>query len=453
MTVKNRLSRRDFLRLASVGVAGATLAACAVPAPPSAPAAVQESAAPPAKAPVVLSYWHIWGGARVEQLQTVFDAFTEEHPDITVEPLLLPNPGYADKIITGLAGDPPDLTMIYTDEFAPSAKRSALMAIDDFMADAGLTSDLWYPGIWNMTQWDGKTYGIPFVGNFLAMTYWNTDDYTNAGLDPEKGATTWAEQIEVASELTTFDADGNVEHLGYVPAGVGEWMHGTYRNGGNWYGDGTPDNVTIDQPDSVAALQYAADLYESMGGWDAVGSATDVWGNQQLGNPMIAGVASSILSGVFTVNVINQSKPDLNYKIGKVPHGPNGDHLDLIQACWNNCIPAQAKQPEAAWELAKYLSAGDGHLKFMVEIQGRPAMVKSYNEAPYDAAAREQNPYWNEVLEILSGTQASFPVSDKLGAAQRTTGEAFESVLLGQRTVEEGAAWAQAEVVAIFAEE
>ena len=79
-------------------------------------------------------------------------------------------------------------------------------------------------------------------------------------------------------------------------------------------------------------------------------------------------------------------------------------------------------------------------------------MVKKYNEAPHDAAARKSNPYWDIVLEILNGKQATYPVSDKLGAASKVITEAFESVMLDKRSVKDGAAFAQAEVVKLFKE-
>ncbi|MGQ9631625.1 MAG: ABC transporter substrate-binding protein [bacterium] len=406
-----------------------------------------------AKNPVTISFWHIWGGVRTKQLETVLNDFMATHPDVKVETLLLPNPGYADKIITGLAGDAPDLTMIYTDEFAPSARRGALRRLDDLMAQDGISPDSWYAGQWAMAQWQSKAYGLPFVGNFLAMIYWNRDDFKKAGFDPEKGPETWDELIGIAKKLTTFKGDRSIDRLGYVPNGMGEWMHGTYRNGHDWFGDGSPKQIAVDHPRSLEALNFTVDLYNAMGGWDAVGATLEGWGNQQLGNPMIAGVASSILSGVFTVNIINQQKPDLNYKIGKVPHGPNGEFLDLTQAAWNNCIPTKAKHSKEAWELAKYLSLGEGHLKFMVELQARPAMVKKYNEPPYDALARKNNPHWDIVLEILKGKHVSFPVSDRLGAARNLLNEAFESVMLKKRTPAEGVSWAQKELVKIFQEE
>jgi ABC-type glycerol-3-phosphate transport system substrate-binding protein len=488
MSVQSKLNRRDFLKLAGLGAAGAALAACAPSAPPpapTAPPAAAPKAAEPTKAPeptkaaeptkapaapaptatpavtavpaakdaVPISYWHIWGGVRVDQLQSVLNDFMIANPKIKVEPLLLPNPGYADKILTGLAADPPDLTMIYTDEFAPSAKRNALKPVDDLMKTSQLSQDIWLPGVYNMSVWQGKTYGLPFVGNFLQMVYWNKDDLKGAGMDPEKGPATWTEMLDLAKKLTKVDASGKkVERLGYVPGGSGEWSGGAYRNAGGFLGDGTPEKVAINSDASIEALQFTVDLYKAMGGWDAVGATTTGWGNQQLGNPMIAGVASAILSNVFTVNIINQQKPTLPYKIGKVHKSPKGEYLDIITASWSNAIPAKAKRTNEAWELAKYLSAGEGHRKFMVDLQARPAMVKKYNEAPYDAAARKSNPYWDIVLEILNGKQVAYPVSDKLGAASKVITEAFESVMLDKRSVKDGAAFAQAEVVKLFKE-
>lgn len=444
MAMRKLLNRRDFLKKAAQGISGAALAGVVPPF-------VARPVAPQQKE-VTISYWHIWGGVRDEQIKSVLADFTKANPSIKVEPLLLPNPGYADKILTGLAANPPDLTMIYTDEFAPSARRNALKPVDSMMAADKLTPDIWYPGVYNMSTWKGKAYGLPFVGNFLMMLYWAQDDYKAGGLDPVKGPETWDDMLKVAKTLTKVDGN-KVQRLGYVPGGRDEWMQAVYRNGGTWYGDGTPEKVAVNDDKSTAALEYVIKLYEALGGWDAVGAATAAWGNQQLGNPLIAGVASTIMSGVFTVNIINQQKPDMKYMIGKLPKGPKGDFMDVITASWSNAIPAKAANPDAAWVLAKYLSAGDGHLKFMVDLQARPAMVKKYNVAPYDAAARKGNPYWDVVLEILNGKQATYPVSDKLAGAQKISQEAFESIMLKKRTAAEGIKWAQDELVKVFKEE
>ena len=220
-------SHRRFLPIAALGAASSALAAC------QKPAEKEEGPTPTPSEPVTISYWHILGEVRTEQLQQVFDDFMETQSHIKVEPLLLPNPGYQDKTITGLAGDTPDLTMIYTNEFAPSAKRGALKQVDEYMKADGISSDIWYPGVWDMNVWDGKAFGIPFVGNFLGMVYWVKDDLEAAGLDPESIGETWDELLDIAEKLTTFDDDGNVEHLGCTSASG--WNGSAYRNGVNTY--------------------------------------------------------------------------------------------------------------------------------------------------------------------------------------------------------------------------
>ena len=86
----------------------------------------------------------------------------------------------------------------------------------------------------------------------------------------------------------------------------------------------------------------------------------------------------------------------------------------------------------------------------MVNLQARPAMAKKYNVAPYDVDARKANPFWDVVLEVLDGKQASWPVSGQMAAAQKVTTEAFESVMLGKRTPAEGVKFAQDEVAKAF---
>ncbi len=56
---------------------------------------------------------------------------------------------------------------------------------------------------------------------------------------------------------------------------------------------------------------------------------------------------------------------------------------------------------------------GDGHLKFMVELQARPAMIKEYNQALYDAKVSESNPYWDIVLGRSNAHTLAIRFTDK----------------------------------------
>ncbi len=59
------------------------------------------------------------------------------------------------------------------------------------------------------SQTGGKTWGIPFQRSTVVM-YWNKELFKEAGLDPNKAPTTWAELKDAATKLTKKDASGKV---------------------------------------------------------------------------------------------------------------------------------------------------------------------------------------------------------------------------------------------------
>ncbi len=143
--LKTKINRRVFLRGMVIGTAGVVAVACT-------PATPTPTAAPPVEAPeeptpafgeaVTISYWHIWGGVRTEQCPAGAGRLyggDARHQGGTAAPA---EPGYVDKIITGLAGDAPDLTMAYIgDTLLPRPGRGALRPLDDLI-QAGIADPL-----------------------------------------------------------------------------------------------------------------------------------------------------------------------------------------------------------------------------------------------------------------------------------------------------------------------
>lgn len=116
----------------------------------------------------------------------------------------------------------------------------------------------YYPHIVDTVTFDGTQWGVPVAFSTKAL-YWNKDLFAQAGLDPEKPPTTWAEEIEYAriiKEKTgiagyglpakTFD---NTMH---------QFLHWVYTNNGSVIdADG---NITLDSPEVLAALQAYKDI-------------------------------------------------------------------------------------------------------------------------------------------------------------------------------------------------
>ena len=100
---------------------------------------------------------------------------------------------------------------------------------------------------------DGTQWGVPVAFSTKAL-YWNKDLFTQAGLDPEKPPTTWAEEIEMAKTIKektgiagyglpakTFD---NTMH---------QFLHWVYTNNGQVID--AEGNIKLDSPEVLAALQ------------------------------------------------------------------------------------------------------------------------------------------------------------------------------------------------------
>lgn len=221
MTSQKGLSRRDFLRVSSMSVAGLALAACAVPtAAPSGEAAGGEAA--PAGEKVTIRFH-----ARIgQQEDTLYDMqipkFMEENPDIEIVKESFPGEEYNTKVSTMLAGNT-------LGDAAWSALGGATInfmwaqgivaPIDDLVASSNVDLSQWYEGCIKAITVEGNLLGLPFKSHpGLAVIYYNETAFEAAGLDLPKAGWTQEQQVEMAKALTKSDA--TPPFYGFLP-GVG----------------------------------------------------------------------------------------------------------------------------------------------------------------------------------------------------------------------------------------
>ena len=238
----SKLSRRDFLRMAALASAGSLLAACSTPEAPTAEAteeAVVDEV--PAKEEVTLSVLNIWGGSRVPLMEDMFARFTEEHPWITVENVLVPGGERLQKIQTSIAGGaPPDVPMIGQGEIPMFALRDALIPLDGYMAEDGVSVDEYYDYAIEASQWEGQTYTLPNVSAAWALYFINAGAFEEAGLDPDNPPETWDELTDASVKLTKKEGD-EITQLGYrfyhgLP-GMNDFTQALVSNNGKFLSD------------------------------------------------------------------------------------------------------------------------------------------------------------------------------------------------------------------------
>lgn len=166
------------------------LAACA---PAASPAPQQEEASKaeptkaegvPAQEQVTITIWD-FGGEEFDWVDNIaIPEFNKKFPNIKVEHLGIPESDYSTKLDTAItAGDVPDIALqSYTYKLW---KAGHVLTLDNYMAQANLKPDDFYPIFKSWCMLDGQTYCMPVNTYAWAMIY-NKDLFKEAGL-PELG--------------------------------------------------------------------------------------------------------------------------------------------------------------------------------------------------------------------------------------------------------------------------
>ena len=469
---RKMFNRREFLTLAG-GAAGAlSLAGCCAQATPEVverevevttivegtPVVEKvvetvvmepEEEAPP-EGPVTIRWWHVWGGSRVEMMDEQVVDFQGLHPDITVDHLLIDQKAMNEKYLTAMAsGDPPDVIMIRGRDFQKFATQDTLVELDPYLAANDMDlDDIFYEAEYKTGQWDGKTYALPVAtGGGFYFFFYNADQLAEVGYDePPK---TWQE-LEDASQKLTIKSGGEFERIGFDNNAFAnypfkEWL---FLNDGTYMSSDGKEFV-FDSEQGYDTLEWMVGFNDRLyGGFEeivgAMGAAT--WRSEPFEN----GILSMMVHGVWSFKGFIEEPPDFEWGASAMPYNadnPNAEYRHIVEGGWLYGIPKLSQYHDAAWELTRYATAGEGNHKFMKGMF-RPSPAMEYNADPWFA---ENNPYWDVVQEALAvGVQS--PTTPVQSETDTVITEMREQAMYGKQTPQEAIDWAIEEAQRILDE-
>ena len=218
---KQRLSRREMLRLTGLGAAGLVVAACApaaLPAPGAPAAATGE--APKAAAPAAAQHkltvaWHTGGEAVNKIFGEAVELFEKANTNYTLEKIAVPWDQYMDKMLVMYASDTaPDAHTIPWGWYAVFAEKGGLLDIGPFAdRDAGelKPTDLW-PAAWEGMLYKGVRHALPRETMGVFIVGFNKTLFDEAGAKTpadyyEAGEWTLDKWREVAKAMTKLNGD------------------------------------------------------------------------------------------------------------------------------------------------------------------------------------------------------------------------------------------------------
>jgi ABC-type glycerol-3-phosphate transport system substrate-binding protein len=179
------------------------------------------------------------------------------------------------------------------------------------------------------TTSNGKIVAVPTAAYAQALHY-NRALFSQAGLDPNKPPTTWAQLAADAKQITAKTGKAGYAEMGKDDNTAG-WILTTivYSLGGRMEtGSGTKATATLDNPQTVAAL----DMLQQMRWTDnSMGSNFD-YGWSDINQAFAAGNVGMYISGsdVFT-NLVQASNIDPNiYGVTTIPLAANSPKAGVL---------------------------------------------------------------------------------------------------------------------------
>jgi raffinose/stachyose/melibiose transport system substrate-binding protein len=182
---------------------------------------------------VTINWWHIsTEESQAAYWQSLADAFTAEHPNVTIEITILENAAFKERLNTVMqANDPPDLFQSWGGAVLWNFADNGLVRNiapelegewqDSFAAQAAL----------ELYGQNGEYYGVPWTWGAVGMFY-NRALFEEAGLDPDSPPATWPEFLDAVQTL---------KDAGITPISLGEgekwpghfwWVYLALRLGG-----------------------------------------------------------------------------------------------------------------------------------------------------------------------------------------------------------------------------
>ncbi|MCB0112686.1 MAG: sugar ABC transporter substrate-binding protein [Caldilineaceae bacterium] len=362
--IQQKLSRRQILKGAAMLGLGSLAAACAAPVAPGAGPSAPIADAPPTEA-VTIDFITPGALGTERDMYTAFvSEFMEANPNITVNVSFEAWNDYMTKLPTMLAGGVvPDMIHQHMSIVQDYAYRGALRDLVPYMERDGVEPEDYIPALFEAFTHNGKTYGIPKDSAAWGV-YYNKDKFDEAGLDYPSLNWTLDEFHEMARELTrdgngnpststNFDA-GNIVQWGFT------WMDSPGPNnsenargfvraaGGDWYDEAYSQTLLMDP----AVLDHFSRFHAMRCVERSSPMAAQTEGQ---GDPFRSGL-TAMQVGFHTIDFFSREENvPFQYDVTFIPGGPGGQYS--VVGCSGWAVPTQAGDPEAGWELVKFLTS------------------------------------------------------------------------------------------------
>lgn len=387
-----------------------------------------------------------WATVAGTPLETALNAF-QEQAGISVNVQPAPTTEYETKMRTLLAsGAPPDVMRINDNLVRDFATANQLLDLKPYIDAAGETGYIESLFIFPVTP-DG-THPAWVIGTDPRAFFYNATMFEEAGVPPPPDTWTsenwtWDDFLETARALTIEGErwGANVySDTGYEQT----WIVNNGVEAGIYSEDGT--KFTMAEPAAIEAIQWATDLSCEHGvqpPWSELQPDVEDASDQLFA----AGRVGMYFATFGLVPYLNQNVSDFTWDIAPVPAKVNQQQEGSLIVF---CIPKDAKNPDAAWELLRFLGGPDGggifaETGYFIPVwEEAGAQIQPGNGLP---------PHVGLFAEAATHNSVVSPNAVGQGRARMIYRQQLDLVYTCQKSAEEVLTGVREEVEAILAEE
>ncbi|GAA0842653.1 extracellular solute-binding protein [Streptosporangium amethystogenes subsp. fukuiense] len=395
---------RRFLTLTLATLTAAALTACTAgtegaPTLGSRPKpSGSASAALPASA---IELWHGFSApGEVKAFEDAIAGFRTKFPQITVKLVK----GVQDEQITQAVrgGKAPDIASSFTtDNVAQWCRSGTFQDLTPVIGQDGIDLSVLPEVSRSYTEYEGRRCVMPLLADAYGLYY---NRALMKGSEPPK---TLSELTELTKKLTVRDAEGNIEVAGFIPSFQyyeNSASHLAPMVGATWY---KPDGTSAIGSDPAwrELLRWQKDLVDWYG-YDKLEKFRKSLGQEwSAGHPFYKGKVAMVLDGEWRNAMIAGEAKDLDY--GTAPLPVSDTRPDLYGSGFTAGtvigVPKGAKNPQAAWELVKYLTTDTSALVTLSNALRNVPTTKASLESP----DLDKDPNFQTFLDIFAHPKTS----------------------------------------------
>jgi multiple sugar transport system substrate-binding protein len=346
----------------------AGIAACGSPAP-AIPAGGAAKTIPPGTHVKIFgtNTDSIFAGTRSQAVAPALQQW-QQKTGITVDNVEAGSTSYNDQLQVLIASDTaPEVVGVggSTDPLGSLLLAGALQALDPLIKRDHYDVADYYPNSMDQYKVKNSLWAMPMTSNPSAM-FVNRDLFTRGGAALPPGSWkatnwTWNDFLAAARSLTKPGASPEQTVFGAAVADnlktpiIAVWSYG-----GDLF-DKDLTRCTLDSPQAIDALQFMADLVVKHN----VNPSPAQLKGTNVGNLFAASQIALLAQGqqLGYARTLDANKPSFPWGVAVLPKGPSGRFALNIGSAY--ALTKGGKQPDAGWELLKFISSTEFSRPYM----------------------------------------------------------------------------------------